>query len=215
MTPRARAARAARMLPVAAGLATALLVGAGTHALWSAQDSFAGGVVTAGDLRQELGAGPWAQIPPGVREPASGPLAEAPSDLMTMPGDVVRLVQPVTTRLTGDNLRAGFSVRFLGAAGSDRHASWFHVEDADGRQVAPATGVAPGGTLLEVPGLSGSGDGAGQEWRVVVRIDVIGSYVWSPTERPTVSGGLVPGLLSLRLEQVRDGAGLDAGGGAP
>jgi alternate signal-mediated exported protein len=200
---------------VAAGVATAVLVGAGTYALWSSEDTFAGGVLTAGDLDMATGQATWEQITPGVGTPGSGLLTDAPPDLVAMPGDVIRVVQPVTTRLRGDNLRAGFSVRLTNQAGQDRYAASFHVEDADGRQVAPATGSAPAGTLVEVPGLAGDDIGVSRLWRVVIRFDVLGEYVWSTQDRPGTSGAFIPGMIQVRLEQVRHGQDFTATGGAP
>ena len=212
---RDRAARHGSVAAAAAGLVTALVVGAGTHALWSGRDTASGGVLTAGDLDAELGQGTWEQVTPGVPAPASGQITGDVLDFVAMPGDVVRLVQPVTTRLRGDNLRAGFSVRHLGSVDSSRYTSSFHVEDADGRQVAPATGDAPAGTLVEVPAIAGDDAGVAHQWQVVVRVEVVGDQFWNPEGRPAVSGAFSPGALILRLEQVRQGTGFVATGGAP
>lgn len=212
---RPRRARGGWLAAVAAGVATVLVVGAGTDALWSSEDTFAGGVLTAGDLDMETGQATWEQITPGVAEPASGLLTDDPPDIVTMPGDVLRVVQPVTTRLRGDNLRAGFSVRLSGSAVPGRYAASFVVEDEDGRQVAPAAGSAPAGTLLEVPGLTGDDAGVSRRWRVVIRFDVLGEYVWTTHDRPGGSGAFIPGVVQVRLEQVRHGDGFTASGGTP
>lgn len=189
----------------------ALLVGSATYALWSSRDHFSGGVFTAGDLEMTTGQAVWRQITPGVDAPASGTLTETPTDFFSMPGDVVEIVQPVTTTLEGDNLVGGFSVDFADPAAGNadveagRIAISFHVEDENGMQVAPEVGEATFGSVVVVPGLTGAEGRTTATWDVVVRVDVLGDYVWTD-EDPTGSPELwAAGSLAVKLEQVRSG----------
>jgi alternate signal-mediated exported protein len=204
---------------VVAGVVTALVVGTATYALWSGEDTFAGGLITAGDLEMTTGTATWSQITPGVENPASGTLTTTPADFYSMPGDVIEIVQPVTTMLRGDNFNGGFTVDFANpdVVNEDVEngviATSFHVEDADGVQVAPAAGEAEFGSVVVVPGLSGDDDAETDDWSVVVRIDVLGEYNWT-TEAPINSpGAWAAGNIVVRLDQVRTGAGYSTAGG--
>jgi alternate signal-mediated exported protein len=201
---------------VAAG--TALAVGLATYALWSSEDTFAGGLLTAGDLDMTTGQLTWQQITPGAPEPQSGVLVDGSPDFFSMPGDVLQIVQPVTTSLRGDNLHAGFSVDFADpAAGSEAVdaggvALSFHVEDGDGNHVAPASGEAPLGQVLAIPGLDAGDEGRTDDWRVVIRVDVLGDYRWE-AEDPTASPvSWAVSSLVVRFDQIRDsGDGMSGG----
>lgn len=100
--PSPRYTGARRALLAAALLATVLLTGMTTNALWTARDSAAIGVITSGDLDIELvGDIAWTELS------ADGvPLAtiEDPASYRVMPDDRFSLSQQFTTRLDGDNL---------------------------------------------------------------------------------------------------------------
>lgn len=217
--PRTRAGlKVAVVGPVTAGAAAVLLAGGGTYALWSSEDSFLGGMFTAGDLSMTTGTPTWAQITPGVSPGATGGLTATPDGFRSMPGDVIQIRVPATTTLQGDNLNGGFSVRFahpdaLNQAVADgRISTGFHVEDADGDRVAPASGEAELGTTVMVPGLVGDDDGETTSWTVVVTVNVLGDYSWVTPATEGFPGEWAAGDMVVRLEQVRAGAGYQAGG---
>lgn len=196
---------------VAAGVATALVVGGATYALWSSEDTFAGSLLTAGDLDMTTGPATWQQVTPGVTHPQGGPLDATPEDFFAMPGDVLQVVQPVTTSLSGDNLNAGFSVDLADGGAPDveagRIALSFHVEDGNGNQVAPEHGSAELGSVVVVPGLTAGAAGRSDDWNVVVRIDVLGDYRWEQGPVTASPLELAASAVVVRLEQVRAGEG--------
>lgn len=210
------APRTRRLIPpaVAAVVVAVLLLG-GTMALWAADAGFGGGDVTAGDLELSAGQTTWRQVTPGVGSPRSGDFdGTAPDDFFTMPGDVIEFVQPVTSTLRGDNLVGGLTVRFSDpdAVAQDiadgRIDVGFVVLDAAGTQVAPASGGAELGSVVEVPGLVGTSAGATADWTVVVRVDVLGEYVWTDVTLVADAGGLwSTGDVLVDLRQVRSGDG--------
>lgn len=198
---------------VAIGVATALVAGSVSYALWSGSADAAGGTVTAGDLSLTLGTATWQQVTPGVTDGASGVLTPTAPDFLSMPGDVIEIVQPVTTTLVGDNLAAGLHVDFADAETGNADvdagliAVSFHIEDADGNQIAPATGQADLGDMVPVPGLVGNDAGAIDDWSIVVTVDVLGDYVWETAEPRTAADRWAIGALVVELEQVRYGDG--------
>lgn len=205
-----------RRAPVAAGLGVAVVVavvGTGTFAGWSASSGFRGGDVVAGDLELTTGTTTWRQVTPGVSPGASGTLTTPPPGFLSMPGDVIEVRVPVTTRLQGDNLAARLRVRPGDPEdlGPNVRAG-IHIEDADGRQVAPAAGDAPYGEL-SLAGLTGTDAGRTQQWSVVVVVEVLGDYVWHEGAGQTPTWWDV-GDLAVDLDQVRSGSGF-TGGGAP
>lgn len=203
---------------VAIGVVTALVTGSVSFALWSGSADAAGGTVTAGDLSLTTGTATWEQVTPGVTNGASGVLSPTAPDFLSMPGDVIEIVQPVTTTLVGDNLAAGLHVDFADAETGNADvdagliAISFHVEDADGNQVAPATGQAHVGDVVPVPGLVGSDDGVTATWNIVVTVEVLGDYVWDTSAPSTAPDRWQIGALVVDLEQVRTGSGFS---GAP
>lgn len=210
--------RRTQLVTVGTLAATALLLAGGvTSAAWLASDALRGGAITAGDLRMTAGQPTWKQVTPGVNSPRTGTLTTTPVDFSSMPGDVIDIDQPVTTTLVGDNLSAGFEVDFAnGSMVSDdvrdgKIAVTFHVEDEQGRTVAPDGGNAPFGTLVRVPGLIGADAGTTTKWNIVTRVRVLGDYTWtngSVTEQPDLWSS---GDLRVELKQVRDGQGFTVG----
>lgn len=205
------------LVAAAIGL-VALLIG-GTLALWSATAGFRGGEITAGDLDLTTGTATWQQVTPGVTDPRSGVLDGVPEDFFTMPGDVIEIVQPITTTLIGDNLAAGLSVGLADAEVVDdvdagRITVSYRVEDAHGMQVAPASGQAQIGDVLAVPGLTGTDDGVTTEWVLVVRVEVLDDYVWTGSPVTAAAGLWSADTLQITLEQTRTGDGF-VGASAP
>ncbi len=212
---------AAAAAPVAVGAVAALVAGGATYALWSSEDSFLGGLYTAGDLNLTTGTPTWSQITAGVSPGAGGQLDVTPAGFLSMPGDVIQIRVPATTTLTGDNLNGGFSVSFANPELLDQDVAdglittGFHVEDADGNRVAPAQGDAPLGTTVAVPGLVGDDDGETDDWTVVVTVNVLGDYQWVTPATEDFPGDWAAGDMTVRLEQVRTGSGYRSAGGAP
>lgn len=203
---------------VATALVTALVVGGAAWALFFTSETFRGGTITSGDLTLTSGAATWEQVTPGVTNPESGELTGDAPDFFAMPGDVIEVTAPVTTTLVGENLNAGIFVDFADAsASSDVDAGViavsFHVRNAAGSQVAPATGQADFGSVVEVPGLSGSNAGTTEQWDVVVRIEVLGEYVWVPSTPADSAGEVATGHITIDLRQLRAGDGYLTGGG--
>lgn len=205
-----------RRLPVvvsalAAAALTVVAIGAGTFALWSSEDTFAGSLWQSGDLSMTTQDASWRQITPGVTEPRSGDLASTPEDFFTMPGDVIEITQPLETYLRGENLTGALSVEFASAgAVSAQQAAGdiavaLRVEDAEGDTVA--TGSADG-VPLAVPGLVGTPQGALEQWSVIVTVEVRGDYAWTDGDVRSAAGVWAAGDLIVRLDQVREnGAG--------
>lgn len=191
----------------AAGAAAGLLLATFAHALWSTDDTFSGGLLTAGDLNMSTGQASWSQITPGVVEPVSGALKGTPTDFFAMPGDVIQIVQPVSTTLRGQNLEAGFTVLLTDATEAEDLRLAFHVEDADGNHVAPTSGTARFGEVVAIPDLTVSDAGQVDDWRVVIRIDVLGDYRWTTGDVTVSPLEWAVSSIVVRLEQVRGGSG--------
>lgn len=195
--------RAAVIVPivVAAGVAGAATM---AYGLWSASQEAAGGTVTAGDLALQAGTASWAQVTPGVTNPGSGTLTSTPTDFYSMPGDVIEIVQPVTTYLRGENLNGGLSVTVENPSG-DIDTSFVVRDDAGNTVTAPAEL----GDVVAVPGLVGSNDGVTASWEVVVTVDVLGDYQWVTPENGAGPGTWSAGSLDVTLSQVRQGPGYE------
>jgi hypothetical protein len=153
----------------------------------------------------------WTQATPGVSTPAHGTLASTPIDFVTQPGEIVRIVAPVTTTLKGDNLQGALTVEYDPSVTPDPDLTvTFHVEDANGTQVAPASGDAVLGESVVVPNLLGDDAGVPITWNIVVTVVVGGEYVWAgdpasgANSKP--AGSWTVGTLDFRLLQVRGAA---------
>ena len=188
-------------------------------ALWNANDSFSGGSATAGDLSVNASEAAWAQVTPGVTAPASGTLSGGTAGFNTMPGDVIEISVPITTVLQGENLNAELAVDTGDGAAHDIEAgvvaATYRIEDGAGAQVAPATGEAPLGTAVRVPGLESSNAETTSHWTVIVTVEVLGDYRWT-ADKPMLdlASWSIDGI-DVELQQVRHGDGyVTAGGGA-
>lgn len=198
----------------AGGAAAGLALAVAAHALWSAGDPFRGGLLTAGDLEMSTGQATWAQITPGVQDPQSGALDETPTGFYAMPGDVLQIVQPVSTTLRGQNLEAGFTVDLADATEAEGLGLAFHVEDGEGNHVAPESGAAEFGSVVAIPDLTVGDEGRTDDWRVVVRVDVLGDYRWTAGEITAEPLEWAVSSIVVRLDQVRAGARPAGEGGA-
>ncbi|MEV7610164.1 alternate-type signal peptide domain-containing protein [Microbacterium sp. NPDC089320] len=205
--------------PLLVGLLLAAASAGGTSALWSAGTTVGVGDITSGNLRLVSMDTTWRQVTPGTGDTDERPLTGTPADFRAMPGDVVTITQHVESYLQGDNLHAGLAVDY--ARGSDaaravadgRISLSFHIEDAEGVQVAPENGTSPFGTTLAVGGLTGTDAGAVEEWRVVVTARILGDYDW--VDGGSVDDAPVPwaaGTIVISLEQLRDHPGHVDGG---
>lgn len=207
--------RRARLI-AGAGIACLALLGTGgvTYALWNAQSQFTGGDVTAGDLDLSYGDGTWAQITPGVDDPAGGLLSEGSAGFHSMPGDVIEFRVPLTTELQGDNLNARMNVEMGNAANTElrdgRIAATYVVEDSTG---APASAHALPGTPVDVAGLIGTNAGVTAQWTVVMTVEVLGDYRWTAVDPLEDLDAWSLGGIDVTLEQVRSGAGFIDGEG--
>jgi len=168
---------------------------------------------TSGDLSMEVGIPTWRQATPGVAQPESGPLDTDHIGFVSMPGDVIEIVVPVTTYLVGDNLHGGFSVT-CADIGGELDAS-FYVQNVGGGRITPDGAL---GTSIEVPGLVGSDAGIRMRWSVVITATVGGDYLWTSTGSPASTTPLLEqwavGACDVSLVQIRTGDGfVDQGGG--
>jgi alternate signal-mediated exported protein len=206
----ARRRSARRRVTFVLGVAvTGVLVGAGlAYAAWTADSTYSGGTVTAGDLSLTTSTPTWKQVTPGVDDPASGTLGTTPTGFFSMPGDIIEIAVPVTAYLQGDNINGGFSVTCAEATG-DIDTS-FYVQDSTGHRVT--TDAALGDTVV-VPGLSGSDQGSTTQWSVVITVQVLGDYRWTTPQATDPPEGWSAGAVSVTLEQVRSGAGYVGGSG--
>jgi len=180
------------------------LAGGVTVALLSASAASQGAKISSGDLEVTLGEPTWQQATPGVAPGASGTTAPTPADFLSMPGDVIEIRVPVTTFLLGDNLVANLTVGYTAPSATDVEiTAVFHLEDAAGAQVAPASGDASAGTTLSVFGLVGSEAGVTTSWTVVVRVEVLGDYQWFTPASPDPQIDWSAGTVRATLDQVR------------
>nr|WP_251364628.1 MULTISPECIES: alternate-type signal peptide domain-containing protein [unclassified Leucobacter] len=216
--PRVEGAKTSRRARLIAGIGIAGLAvlgtGGVTYALWNAQSQFSGGNITAGDLDLSYGDGTWAQITPGVDDPAGGLLSEGSDGFHSMPGDVIEFRVPLTTELQGDNLNARMNVAMGSAANADlrdgRIAATYVVEDATG---APASAHALPGTPVDVAGLIGTNAGVSAHWTVVMTVEVLGDYTWTDEAPLDSLDAWSIGGIDVTLEQVRSGTGFTDGEG--
>lgn len=90
---------------VAGGAAIALLLGgAGTLANWNDSAAIAGGVIASGQLSiEQEGPAVWT---------ANGQPVSDPANFRIVPGDVLKLEQPLRLVAEGDNLKAELSVDY-------------------------------------------------------------------------------------------------------
>ncbi|PII85083.1 hypothetical protein BMH32_09005 [Leucobacter sp. OLJS4] len=209
-----RRVRGDRMLVTGIAVLSAGILAAGgaaAFALWQAQDSVSGGRIVAGDLNLTVGTGKWQQVTAGVEAPASGPLDADPAPFVSMPGDTVEIVLPVTTTLQGDNLNAQLLVDAGAAATADieagRITASYRIEDADGVQAGPASGEAELGEPISVAGLESSSAGSTVGWNVVVTVNVIGDYRWTAGKPLLDLSAWSADDIDLTLQQVRSGDG--------
>ena len=198
-------------------VAAVLSAAVAAFALWSAEDTFAGGRATAGNLSISYGDGTWRQVTPGVGALASGTLENGVEGFVSMPGDVVEIAIPVTTTLRGENLNATLSVATGPGASADIAAGLvsasYRVESAPGVKVAPASGEAQLGSPVRVPNLESSNAGITARWTIVVTVHVLGDYRWA-SQAPLLdlSSWSVDGI-DVTLQQVREGQGFALEGG--
>lgn len=204
---------------VALATAGVLSAAVAAFALWNSEDVFAGGRTTAGDLNISYDGGTWRQVTPGVSAPASGTLEAGTDGFITMPGDVIEILVPVTTTLQGENLNATLQVAAQHQARTSIEAGLiaasYRIENANGVQIAPATGEAELGSPVHVPNLESSNEGITAQWTIVVTATVLGDYRWS-TQRPSLdlSAWSLNGL-DITLKQLREGAGFVTEGNEP
>ena len=191
---------------VVLGLAAASLV----WAAWQTSDTFAAGVIAAGDLRLDTrGDQVWRQITPGL-DPE---LIITNENVRLMPGDRLQIEAPITTYLRGENLNAGFTANFVRPVSDETQIeAMVTVLNAAGVVVAGPVAL---GTAFEVPGLQGTSAGVTADWTVVVNLTVLGDVLWvheldSAAHTPTYWEG---GALDVTLTQVRSGPGFLSGGG--
>lgn len=119
-----------------AGVAgVALLLGGTTFALWSAQDSVAGGVITNGTLAVDAGEITWVDVSPD-RTDSPHPITDTGTWRM-VPGDVVEGTSAIEVTLVGDNLVAELGVGTTGPGSLPEGISvTYAVEDATGTVLA-------------------------------------------------------------------------------
>jgi len=187
-----------------AAVAGGLAVGS-TLAFFSANTVFSGANLGAGDLNISVGNMTWKQVTPGVTGGASGTLSTTPESFLSMPGDVIEIRVPVTTYLSGDNLRADLVVSCDSPdAAAGKIAASFVVLDGNGVQVAPSSGATAANSSSTVAGLAGTSNGSIASWTVVLRVEVLGDYQWAtPQSTPVVEWNA--GTVVAQLHQVRPG----------
>jgi hypothetical protein len=79
------------------------------------------------------------------------------------------------------------------------------VRNDAGMTIAPEGDGAELGETVVVPGLAGSNDEEPQDWVVVIRVEVLGEYVWTDGHPVDAAGVWSSGGLVISLEQVREG----------
>lgn len=177
---------------IAAGAAGALLLGgAGTMALWSADDTVDAGTVTTGHLTLETG-------PAGAWTDTSVDAADADFDPLTdhlVPGDTVEFSQTVTIGADGKNLKGELTVGDLAAA----------VPGALTDEVTVTVAAEPTDPNLTVAGNVVSFSAPGS-YDVPVKITVVfdkGVLGTVPTPAAEMEADIDLTALTLTLNQVR------------
>jgi len=165
-----------------------------SFALWTSHAA-EGGVITTGNFAFSLGTLDWTS--PTLSQSGRGAASLAPIRLGD--GDVLVLTQNITANFAGDNLQVQLGIDWP-TLPPGTTTTW-HVSDASGSQVAPATGEAPMTQALTPPGIV---QRASITWQVVVTIEMpagINSYQ-SPNATPS-STPLPLGSLIISADQVR------------
>lgn len=149
---------------IAAGSA-ALLLGGSTFALWSANDTFAGGTITAGDLAVNAvtdttfwdvtaGRTDATETLPGTDGERLGHAIQI-DDWRMVPGDTVAANLAAAVTLEGDNMVGRLSLAGLTAA-DNTSLAWSYEVYLEDALVASGTALPANGTLVY---LSAPGDG--------------------------------------------------------
>ncbi|MCL2779900.1 MAG: alternate-type signal peptide domain-containing protein [Actinomycetia bacterium] len=152
-----------------AGATAALMLGGGTFALWSANDSFNGGSITAGDLNitKVENTTYWDvstdrkdadQTVPGTNG-KTGHAIDSIATWRIVPGDKVAAVFSTSVTLEGDNMVGKLSVKGFDAM-TDGNASltWSYQIFHEAEAVAAETALPADGNLLYL-----SAPGTGQD----------------------------------------------------
>jgi len=165
------------------GLGTvALMAGGSTFALWSANDAFSGGTITAGDLNLEQVADTAfydvstdrSDVAAITGTDLSGHSID-PATWTMVPGDAVAAVFSADVTLDGDNLVADLSVSGLAITNGNSSIDWTYTIYHDGTAVGTADAAVPAdGSLLylEAPG---AGQAAGES-------DAVADTVYTMTD---------------------------------
>ncbi|HLS25637.1 MAG TPA: hypothetical protein VK063_07175 [Beutenbergiaceae bacterium] len=186
----------------ASGLLTGLLLAGGTLTLWTADTAGAVGTVVSGDLRIDLSGPPrWDETSTDVEAPQQD---LDPAAFLARPGDTVELTQAFDVALTGDNMRAGTTVRWSHPADLPAGISAEYVIlDAADQPLIPST---PVGTQADLPTLVSDNDGRTEQYTLQVALSFAadGEDRFGP-QAPVVLADL--GTIELLLEQIRTGDG--------
>lgn len=139
--------------------AVALLSGGSTFALWSANDAFAGGTITAGDLNLvEAEETAFYDVStdradadtavPGTGDAVMGHLITDPTAWRAVPGDEIAAAFSADVTMEGDNLVAALKID--GAAETDGNASltWGYEVYQAGNLLTSGDTLPADGTLL-------------------------------------------------------------------
>jgi len=179
---------------LALALVSACALGGGTHALFSSQAS-ADAVIVAGDFALAPDELAWDSPTQSV----AGSGADALASVSLGDGDVLVLDQRVRTHFTGDNLRVALGVDWTGLP--EGGAVTWHLADADGRQVAPASGEAALGQQVTPPGIVGDDAGV---WHVVATLTMpSGTGVYGDPAAPPMPAATALGTMTITANQVR------------
>jgi len=197
-SPRRVAEKTPRALAAVLTAAVVLLTGTMAFAAWRASIQVSDKVITTGDLGVTLGAMTW-DCPEQSATGDSSTLA----DFVIAPGQTLVLRQQIEPHLVGANLRASIGVNFPSLPNGV--VGVWHLE-ADGVQVAPASGDIPIAQTLILPD-SGTDT---TKWFVVVTLTLpAGDPVWvDPSAAPTPQPQpLKLGIMTVDAKQVRCGDG--------
>ena len=203
---------------IIAGVAgIALLTGGSTFALWSAQDSVAGGTIVNGDLNVVADAAlSWTD--------ASAPRGDAGHtiDLATwrmVPGDVAKGTQTVDVTLVGDNLAARLDLASVAPSALNGLVLGYEVfaegdtttPVASGAYGAPATlRFAANATSQESTAPSTIVVGADGTTTLTVVVTATFTDTGAGQARNDVTASTALGNLGVSLTQVRTGAGFSS-----
>lgn len=197
---------------VVIGLLVALVSAGTAWAFWASSYSQAGATILDGDLRITEGTSvSWAETTENLRpdQRRSGTGFDSLKSFVGVPGDQVEVSYPVSTVLSGENLKAALRVSYADAnqvlpQGVD--LAGYYVRDAEDNIAAPETGLLGIGEAARPAVLEQQG---GTSLKVVLVLRWTGNaasigYATDPADFANATPATLAGIpIRISLEQMR------------